>query len=67
MILSKKNIYLINIGLISVKVKSIQASIKEINDFLMNKENSMLIFYFDVVVDDYGVKVVDLGADIVQY
>lgn len=35
--------------------------------FLMNKENSMLIFYFDVVVDDYGVKVVDLGADIVQY
>ena len=35
--------------------------------FLMNKENSMLIFYFYVVVDDYGVKVVDLGADIVQY
>lgn len=35
--------------------------------FLMNKENSTLIFYFDVVVDDYGVKVVDLGADIVQY
>ena len=35
--------------------------------FLMNKENSMLIFYFDVVVDDIGVRIVDLGAVIVQY
>ena len=34
--------------------------------FLMNIENSTLIFYFDVVVED-DVKVVDLGADIVQY